>query len=86
MSAKMYFVMYPGVKNTINKQTNNDVLATNGRGTVLLNVLEGCVGRQRLGKLLPCLWTELVASKTAKKEAGRQCQQKMNVHFVNNPA
>ena len=58
MSAKMYFVMYPGVKN------NNDVLATNGRSAVLLNVLKRLVGCQRLGKLLSCLWTELVASKT----------------------
>ena len=57
-------VMYPGVKNT------NDVLATNGRRKVLLNILEGFVGCQHLGKLLSCLWTELVASKTAKKEAG----------------
>ena len=72
MSAKnaIYLVDHPGVKNT------NDVLATNGRRKVLLNILEGFVGCQHLGKLLSCLWTELVASKTAKKEAGRQCQQK----------
>ena len=62
---------------TLHDENRNDVLATNGRGAVLLNVLEGFVGCQHLGKLLPCLWTELVASKTAKKEAGRQCQQKM---------
>ena len=54
----------------------NDVLATNGRRKVLLDVLEGFVGCEHLGKLLPCLWTEVVVSKAAKKEAGRQCQQK----------
>ena len=60
-------------------------MATNGRRKVLLNVLDGCVGCQHLGKLLSCLWTELVLSKTAKKEAGRQCQQKFKIHFVNDP-
>ena len=66
-------------------QKRNDVLATNGRKTVLLNVLERAVRCQHLGKLLSCLWTELVVPKAAKKDAGGQCQQKLNVHFVMYP-
>ena len=72
MSAKIECIL----SITLQDKMSNDVLATNGRRAVLLNVLEGFVGCQHLGKLLSCLWTEFVASKAAKKDAGRQCQQK----------
>ena len=81
MSAKIECIL----SITLQDKMSNDVLATNGRRAVLLNVLEGFVGCQHLGKLLPCLWTEVVFVKTAKKEAELQMSAKIENHLVDHP-
>ena len=81
MSAKIQSIL----STTLQDKMGNDVLATNGRRTVLLNVLEGFVGCQHLGKLLSCPWTEFVVAKTAKKEAGGNVS-KNSIYSIDHPA